>query len=186
MAEELELKSKQEKPILPELEPGTILCEFYKVIQKIDTGGMSSVVYLVQSTNDNNYYVAKVIYKTDDTTEVQWDAFLDEVVTSGRVKMCPNVVHTYANESTADRIVMVMDYIDGSTLRDILSQANHLSIEETLYIFKKIALALESLHGFKHKIIHQDLKPENIVVMLRLLTLVLRMFLLKMIMEKEF
>ncbi|MCF0227211.1 MAG: serine/threonine protein kinase, partial [Malacoplasma sp.] len=157
-------KSKQEKPILPELEPGTILCEFYKVIQKIDTGGMSSVVYLVQSTNDNNYYVAKVIYKTDDTTEVQWDAFLDEVVTSGRVKMCPNVVHTYANESTADRIVMVMDYIDGSTLRDILSQANHLSIEETLYIFKKIALALESLHGFKHKIIHQDLKPENIML----------------------
>ena len=167
MAEEVQAKAevKKEEPKLPVLEAGTILCEYYKVIKKIAEGGMDSIIYLVQSTQDNKYYAAKVIYKTEQTTEAAWDAFKDELITISRISKCPNVVHTYAEDrDDPNRLVAIMDYIDGYTLRDVISHQNHLSVEETIYIFKKIAIALESLHGFKHKIIHQDLKPENIML----------------------
>ena len=163
--EQTTAESKNEKKELPVLPAGTVICNFYKVVKKITNGGMDSVVYLVQNTRDNNFYVAKVIHRTEKKTETSWNAFHDELITSWRVNSCPNVVHTYAEDrSNADYLIFVMDYVNGPSLRDVLLQQNHLSIEETLYIFKKIAIALDSLHSFKHKIIHQDLKPENIML----------------------
>ena len=167
MSEELQTKqkSKEEKKELPVLPAGTIVCNNYKIVKKINTGGMDSVVYLVQSTIDNQYYAAKVIHRTETTTQTSWDAFRDELITTWRVRFCPNVVHSYADDrSGVDHLIFVMDYINGPSLREVLSQQNHLSVEETLYIFKKIAIALDSIHSFKHKIIHQDLKPENVML----------------------
>ena len=164
MAEETKaLLTSKDEDQLPELPAGTILCEFYKVVKKIAKGGMGSIIYIVQNVNNNKYYAAKVIYKTPKT-EISWNAFKDELVTCWRVNKCPNVVHTYAEDkSNPDRLVFIMDYVDGPTLRDLIHQT-HLSVEETIYIFKKVAIALDSIHSFRHKIIHQDLKPENIVL----------------------
>ena len=158
--------SIDEEPKSPEeLPAGTILCESYKIIKKINAGGMDSIIYLGQSTKNNKFYAAKVIYKTPQTTETSWNAFKDELITNWRINKCPNVIHTHAEDKTnPNRLVVVMDYINGYTLREILVHQNHLSVEETIYIFKKIAIALDSLHSFKHKIIHQDLKPENIML----------------------
>ena len=158
--------SKNEKESLPELAPGTIICDNYEIVKEIDRGGMDSVVYLVNHVKDKQLYAAKIIYKTKKTTETQWKAFKDEIITCTRIFKCPNVVHTHAIEMQPDsnRIINVMDYVNGPSLREVIAQYNHLSVEEAIYIFKKIIIALNSLHSFKHKIIHLDLKPENVML----------------------
>jgi serine/threonine-protein kinase len=57
-----------------------------------------------------------------------------------------------------------MEYIQGETLRSIINRQGTLGIEQTLFLFKKILIAVRGLHNFRQKIIHRDLKPENIII----------------------
>lgn len=57
-----------------------------------------------------------------------------------------------------------MEYVNGKSLRQVLNQQGALSVNESIFLFKKILLALKSLYSFKQKIIHRDLKPENILL----------------------
>ncbi|MCQ3914786.1 MAG: serine/threonine protein kinase [Mycoplasmoidaceae bacterium] len=63
-----------------------------------------------------------------------------------------------------DEIVLIMDYIDGVTLRSYLNKQGCLTPKVALNIFKKMLNGIKQLHHYKQKIIHRDLKPENIMV----------------------
>ncbi len=147
----------------------------YKIIKKIGTGGMHSVVYLAENLDykENNYFstegkfaAIKIVKRNEQITDEDWKRFNDECITTIRVNSIPNVIQTYHiyKNDNKQAIIIVMEYMDGFSLRDIINHENHLSINESLFIFRKIIVALDGLHSFKQRIIHRDLKPENVLL----------------------
>lgn len=147
----------------------------YKLIRKIGEGGMNSIVYLAENlkyqassyvNNEDKYVALKVVKRDESISEDDWKRFNDECITSIRVNDIPNVIHTYHIYKIPNNkiIVIVMQYMNGLSLREIISRENHLGVQEAMFIFKKIVVALNGLHAFKQRIIHRDLKPENILL----------------------
>jgi serine/threonine-protein kinase len=91
---------------------------------------------------------------------------LDECVTSQRVANKPNIVNTFDVQkvNNGNTIIIVMEFIDGISLRDYINEKGILQVKEAVYIFEKMLNAIKVLHNFKEKIIHRDLKPENIML----------------------
>ena len=154
------------------IKPGDIVFDHYKVLKQIGKGGMDSIVYLVEdiaapkNSFSLNYYALKIINRTKDTTDESWTRYYDECVTCTRISQCENVVKTYyIKEVIKDKtIAILMEYVSGNSLREVIDKEGLLSVQEALFLFKKILLALKDLHGFNGKIIHRDLKPENILL----------------------
>jgi serine/threonine-protein kinase len=73
----------------------------------------------------------------------------------------PNIASIYGLEKSEDLLYLVLELVEGLTLRERLSAAS-LSIQETLLIFHQIAQALEAAH--EKGVVHRDLKPENIKI----------------------
>ncbi len=144
----------------------------YKVIKQIAKGGMNSYIYLAEDThiqeeNHPDRFVAiKVINRSQEMSQVDWDRFHDECITAIRVSECPNVIKTFRIKENIEKtsLTIVMEYVNGKSLRQVLNQQGALSVNESLFLFRKILLALKSLYSFKQKVIHRDLKPENILL----------------------
>ena len=151
---------------------GDIIFDHYKVLKQIGKGGMDSIIYLVEGTTAQknsfslNYYALKIINRAKDTTDESWARYYDECITCTRISQCENVVKTYyIKEIVKDKtIAILMEYVSGNSLREVIEKEGLLSVQEVLFLFKKILLALKDLHSFSGKIIHRDLKPENILL----------------------
>lgn len=154
----------------------------YRIIKRIGVGGMNSVVYLAEDTSikegeyfsDQNKHVAiKVITRSEDINDDHWSKFLDECVTSTRVNNKSNIISTYdiIKEEDNQTIIIVMEYIDGISLRKYIEQQNGINVKEAVYFFSLILKGIKELHSFRDKIIHRDLKPENILLTKDLLNL---------------
>lgn len=74
----------------------------------------------------------------------------------------PNVVSLYDIVEEDDTIYLIMEYVEGTSLREILQDLHMLDFQTALGIFIQVALAVEFAHN--HGILHLDLKPENILV----------------------
>lgn len=145
----------------------------YKIIKLIGRGGMNSEVYLAENLNFNSndhfsekhkYAAIKLINKTSDTTADHWNRILDEGVTNARLSQSNDIVKLYEiHQLNKDEIVLIMEYIDGPSLKTLIRERSCLSLPETLYIFKKILLGVADMHSKDRVIIHRDLKPENIM-----------------------
>ncbi len=73
----------------------------------------------------------------------------------------PNIVKVLAPDHKS-QMYLVMEYVDGSSLRDVLRQEGKLPVERALAIAKELCEAVAYLHG--HGIVHRNLKPENVVL----------------------
>ncbi len=166
----------KQKPIeLPIFTKGNIVLGQYKIIDEIARGGMNSIIYKAEDTfvdkNDyfalqNKYVAIKVVTRNPSISDGEWIKFLDECVTTKRVNNLNNIVRTFQVEkiNNDNTIIIVMEYVDGISLRDHLNKHGYLSVKEATFIFEKVLIAIKELHSFKHKIIHRDLKPENILL----------------------
>lgn len=161
----------QEKDKLKIYNPGDIILDNYQVINEIGRGGMNSIVYKAIDLKSQNklrsdIVAIKVIYRDPSQTDNDWNRFHDEYITAFRVKNIPNIVQTYRVIKSIDnkKITIIMEYVEGYSLRKVLTDVGTLNVEEALFIFKKIIIALNGLHSFSQKIIHRDLKPENILL----------------------
>ena len=162
--------------IKKEFAPGDIVLNRYKIIKKFTQGGMASTIYLADNldvqqsdtfdSKDNRKVAIKVINRSEDSGDENWNRFCDECKTSIRIKKCKNVINTIQTSKSPDnqQIIIVMEYVNGKSLADIIREKGALGVEESLFIFKMILLALKDLYSFKQKIIHRDLKPDNILL----------------------
>jgi serine/threonine-protein kinase len=98
---------------------------------------------------------------------------MDECITSTRVSNKSNIVSTYdiVRENDDHTIIIVMEYIDGISLRKYIEEQNSINVKEAVYLFGLILNGIKELHGFRDKIIHRDLKPENVLLTKDLLNL---------------
>lgn len=74
----------------------------------------------------------------------------------------PNVISLYDVIEEEDKVYLIMEYVEGTSLREILQGSHYLDFQVALGIFIQVALAVEFAHN--HGILHLDIKPENILV----------------------
>ena len=134
----------------------------YKIIEKLGEGGMG-VVYKAEDTKLDRLVALKFLpgYLTDDETALK--RLLKEAKSASAINH-NNVCTIYAIEETEDETFIVMEYVDGVTLREkIRARANsHSPLGDTLLYAIQIGEALQA--AYKKGIIHRDIKSDNIMV----------------------
>lgn len=89
------------------------------------------------------------------------ERFRREAVTAARLAH-PNVVSLYDTGADGDRVYLVMELVDGSTLRDVIADVGSLEIGQAAAIGEKVARALHYAHT--RGLVHRDVKPANILI----------------------
>lgn len=134
----------------------------YEVREVIGTGGMA-IVYKAYCTVLNRYVAIKVLkeeYASDDEFRKR---FYNEAQAVAKLSQ-NNIVSIYDVCQDGDGPeYIVMELCEGVTLKDYLRKKHHLTWQETLFFAQQVARALD--HAHSRGIIHQDIKPQNIMLL---------------------
>lgn len=140
---------------------GKMLDDRYEIIELIGSGGMANV-YKALCHRLNRYDAVKIMRDETAQNEEFRKRFRAE---SQAVAMLshPNIVSVYDVSHSDDVEYIVMELIDGITLKEYLRQKGAIAPSEALDFTVQIAKALEHAHG--KGIIHRDIKPQNIMLL---------------------
>lgn len=131
----------------------------YEIIEPIARGAMG-LIYKVRHQDLEQVYALKVILSSEATTdELTLERFYREARTTAKLKH-PNIVHVVDFGESNRQPYLVMEYLEGKTLEEIIEQG--LSLENGLSLMKKILKGLQYAH--EQGVLHRDLKPENIFI----------------------
>ena len=140
---------------------GTYLDDRYEIVEVIGAGGMA-VVYKAMCHRLNRYVAIKILrddlvsdeeLRRNFQTEAQAVAMLSH----------PNIVSVYDVSHSGDTEYIVMELIDGITLKQYMKKKGALGWKEALHFAMQISKALE--HAHERGIIHRDIKPQNIMIL---------------------
>jgi len=132
----------------------------YKIIKKLGQGGMG-VVYLALDTKLGRYVAWKVLPSHLAGNQEFQKRLLQEACAIAQVNN-PHIVAVYDVVTNADECFITMEYVDGYTLRALLSREKKLSPSLAVKYGEQVCEALAAAH--RARIIHRDVKPENIMV----------------------
>lgn len=139
---------------------GKILGNRYEILERIGGGGMS-VVYKAKC-NVLNRYVAIKVLRDELTSDPDFvDKFKQESLSAASLTHA-NIVNIYDTGIEDGIYYIVMEYINGQTLKDYIKGEGSLDERETIRISRQIAEALK--HAHSNKIVHRDIKPHNILL----------------------
>ena len=140
---------------------GQLLDNRYEIIEKIGEGGMA-IVYKALCHRLNRYVAVKIL---KDELAID-DDFLRRFHTESQaVAMLshPNIVNVYDVSRSSETEYMVMELIEGITLKQYMQRRGVLTWKEVLHFSTQIAKALS--HAHSRGIIHRDIKPHNILIL---------------------
>jgi beta-lactam-binding protein with PASTA domain/tRNA A-37 threonylcarbamoyl transferase component Bud32 len=132
----------------------------YQVRSRIARGGMATV-YLATDLRLERRVAIKVMHGHLADDESFKQRFIQEARSAARLAH-PNVVNVFDQGQDADSAYLVMEYLPGITLRDLLQEYGSLTSEQTLDISEAVLSGLAAAH--KAGIVHRDLKPENVLL----------------------
>ncbi len=142
------------------LTEGMFIADRYEIVSKVGAGGMSDV-YKAKDHILSRFVAIKVLkqeYSEDRTfvskfrTEAQSAAGLEH----------PNIVNIYDVGSEDGMHYIVMEYVEGITLKTYIEKKGQLSFKESVSIAIQVARGIEAAHN--KDIIHRDIKPQNIII----------------------
>ncbi|KXG75989.1 Stk1 family PASTA domain-containing Ser/Thr kinase [Thermotalea metallivorans] len=140
---------------------GKILGNRYEIIEKIGGGGMA-LVYKARCQLLNRYVAVKILRPEFTSDEEFIGKFRRESQAAASLSH-PNIVNIYdVGTDDHDIYYIVMEYVKGKTLKQMIKEKGPLSSEETINIAKQISLALH--HAHSNHIVHRDIKPHNILI----------------------
>lgn len=142
------------------LENGYIVSERYKILETIGKGGMA----IVYKANDLKLG-RDVTFKVLKSDFIEDEAFISRFSTEARAAAQlahTNIVNVYDVGNDGDIHYIVMEYIDGYTLKELIYKNAPLDNRLACDIAMQIAAGLENAHA--HGVIHRDIKPENILL----------------------
>lgn len=132
----------------------------YKVLSVIGEGGMA-LVYKARDERNSDIVALKVLKRGEQVDQENLQRFLKEFKTGSKLNH-PNIMQVYEIGEVEGTYFIAMEYINGSSLQEILDEKGRLSQDGTLKIGIQVAKALE--FAFSQRIIHRDIKPENILI----------------------
>ncbi|AQR96147.1 Stk1 family PASTA domain-containing Ser/Thr kinase [Clostridium saccharoperbutylacetonicum] len=139
---------------------GTLLLNRYKILEKIGEGGMG-IVYKAKCTLLNRFVAIKIL-KAELSENEDFIARFRREANSAASLSHQNIVSVYDVGSEGKINFIVMEYINGKTLKKLIKENNKLSYSTALDISLQISKAL--LYAHKNNIIHRDIKPDNILI----------------------
>jgi len=139
---------------------GRLIDGRYQVRSRIARGGMATV-YLATDLRLERRVAIKIMHGhlADDSTFKS--RFVQEARSAARLAH-PNVVNVFDQGQDSDMAYLVMEYLPGITLRDLLKDYGKLTPEQTIDIMEAVLSGLAAAH--KAGIVHRDLKPENVLL----------------------
>ena len=140
---------------------GTMLDNRYELQEIIGVGG-TAVVYKAKCHRLNRFVAVKILKEEFASDEEFRRKFHDEAQAVAMLSH-PNIVNIYDVSRSGNVDYIVMELIDGITLKEYLSRRGQLSPKEVTIFATQIARALE--HAHDHDIIHRDIKPQNIMLL---------------------
>ncbi|MBX2923307.1 MAG: serine/threonine protein kinase [Chitinophagaceae bacterium] len=133
----------------------------YVILHKIGEGGMGTV-YLAEDTMLERKVAIKSLNKPSSPSAESLDSrFQQEALALARLNH-PNITHLYSFVPRQDTYWMVMEYVDGQTLEDLLRLRETVGARLACSIIAQILDGLE--HAHRKGIIHRDLKPANVMI----------------------
>jgi len=139
---------------------GKTLGNRYEMLEEVGVGGMATVYKA--KCNLLNRFVAVKVLKNEFSKDAEFVKRFRAEAQSAASLTHPNIVSVYDVGEENGINYIVMEYLEGDTLKDFIDKNGKLSNEQTLRFASQIASALEAAHGAK--IIHRDIKPQNIVL----------------------
>ena len=142
------------------LKTGMIIGERYEIVGKIGTGGMADV-YKGKDHKLNRYVAIKVL-KPEFREDTKFIKKFQTEAQSAAGLTHPNIVNVFDVGNDEGVYYIVMELIEGITLKDYISKKGKLSIKEATSIAIQVSMGLEAAHS--HGIVHRDVKPQNIII----------------------
>ena len=142
------------------LKAGMIIAVRYEVLGKIGTGGMADV-YKAKDHKLNRFVAVKVLKPEfrEDKTFIR--KFRSEAQAAAGLTH-PNIVNVFDVGDDEGVYYIVMELIEGITLKEYIAKKGKLSIKEATSIAIQVSMGLEAAHN--HGIVHRDVKPQNIII----------------------
>ena len=137
-----------------------VLSKRYEVLNKIGAGGMADV-YKGKDTMLNRFVAIKILKKEYREDENFVEKFRSEAQAAAGL-MHPNIVNVYDVGEDRGLYYMVMELVDGITLKSYIDKKGVLAPREVISVALQICMGLEAAH--KHHLIHRDIKPQNIMI----------------------
>ena len=142
------------------LVPNTLIGARYRLERRIGQGGMAEV-WLANDISLNRKVAVKMMKAQHNDDPVVIERFRREAQAAGALSH-PNIVTVYDVVENAGHQAVVMEYIEGLTLREVLDQKHRISPSLTIHIGMAIASALDAAHA--SGLVHRDIKPGNILI----------------------
>lgn len=139
---------------------GTILKQRYKILRHIGSGGMAEV-YLAEDLLLNRQVAIKILRDQFNDDKTLLNQFKHEAQSAARLSS-PSIINIFDVCEEEGKSFIVMEYVEGKTLKDLLEEKGRLSPYKAVCIAEDIAAGLS--HAHRRNIIHCDIKPHNILI----------------------
>jgi len=142
------------------LREGTYLQERYEIIERIGSGGMSDV-YKARDRKLNRLVGIKVL-KAEFCSDLEFVRKFKMEAQAAAGLTHPNVVNVYDVVDEGDLHYIVMELVEGITLKKYIEKKARLTVKEAVSIAIQVCMGIEAAHN--NHIIHRDIKPQNIMI----------------------
>ena len=142
------------------IKSGMLIGGRYEVLNKIGAGGMS-VVYKGRDQKLNRYVAIKVL-KSEYREDKNFIRKFKEEAQAAACLAHPNIVNVYDVGEEAGDHYIVMELVEGITLKNYIERKGRMTIKEATSIGIQVSMGLEVAHN--NDIVHRDIKPQNIMI----------------------
>ncbi|MBR5375834.1 MAG: Stk1 family PASTA domain-containing Ser/Thr kinase, partial [Lachnospiraceae bacterium] len=139
---------------------GMMLSGRYEILSKIGTGGMSDVYKAIDHTL--NRFVALKVLKNEFAENASFVTKFRAEAQAAAGLIHPNIVNVYDVGNEEGLYFIVMELVEGITLKHYIEKKLRLSVKESISIAIQVSMGLECAH--RANIIHRDVKPQNIMI----------------------
>lgn len=142
------------------LDVGVIVGDRYEIVGHVGSGGMADV-YKAKDHKLNRFVAVKVL-KAEFGSDTTFISKFQREAQAAAGLAHPNIVNVFDVGEDNGINYIVMELVEGITLKEYISKKGRLTIKETTSIAIQVAMGLEAAHN--KKIVHRDIKPQNIII----------------------